>query len=101
MFIHRETRGLYHENVRAAHVFHNLDINLAVRKPGNRSFAAFHAQEGANLVGQGLVRGAAEDLELIVCARTLRFLLLRLHLLLLLRLFRCCRYCRHGFFHSV
>src|SRR5207302_8164004 len=57
--------------------------------------AALHAQEGADLVGQGLIGRAAEDLELIVPARPLR-LGLALRLLHLLRLFRCWCYCRHG-----
>ncbi len=98
MFIHREARGLDDKHVGAAHVFHHLDVNFAVREARDRGLAALHAQKSADLVGQGLIRRAAEDLELLVRARPLRFMLaLGLHLLLfLLRFFRCCRYRRHG-----
>src|SRR5262249_5899081 len=68
------------------------------RKARHRGLAALHTEKGADLVGQGLIGRAAEDLELLVRARPLRLrLALRLHLLLfLLRLFRCWCYRRHG-----
>src|ERR1051326_2345131 len=102
MFVDGKARGLYNKNVSSAYVFHHLDINLAVREARYRRLAPLHAQEGANLVGQRLVRGASEDLELIVGARPLRLLLglgllhLWLRLLLLFRLFRCWCYRRHS-----
>src|SRR5689334_10239023 len=100
MLVHGKACWLHDKNVRSAHVFHHLDVDFAVRKARDRRFAAFHGQESANLVGQGLIGGAAEDLELIIRTSALRLVLaLWLHLLLFLfRFFRCCRYRRHGFF---
>src|ERR1051325_11196113 len=99
MFIDGEARRLDNEHVSPTYVFHHLYIDLAVRKARHRRLAALHAQKGADLVGQGLIGCAAEDLEFIVHAPALRlWFAFRLHLLLLLllRLFGCWCYRLHS-----
>src|SRR5579859_23541 len=103
MFVDRKARGLHNKNVGSAHVLHYLDIDLTIREARHRGLATLHTQEGADLVGERLVGGAAEDLELIVCTPALLLLLLRLllhmrlRLLLLFLFFRCWCYRRHSF----
>jgi len=54
------------EDIRAAHVFQNLEINFAVAEFSELGFAAFHAQVAADIVGQATVGASAKDLKLVV-----------------------------------
>ncbi len=100
MLVHRIAGGLHQENIGAAHVFHNLHVDFAVRKAGDVGLPARHVEEGADLIGKRNIGGAGEDLELIVPARALRFAFGPGLRNLLFRFFRRCRYCScHGFTH--
>src|ERR1700741_5276605 len=66
--VHRAASRLHYQYVSAAHIFLNLHISLPAAKARNHSLPPSQAKEGADLIAQRLVRGAAEDLELIVYA---------------------------------
>src|ERR1700757_4277769 len=67
---------LHHEHIRAAHVLLDLYVALAVGEARHLRLPARHPEKMADLVGQWLIRRAAEDLELLVHSRTLLPLLL-------------------------
>src|SRR5258708_27949061 len=92
MLVHWEAGGLDHENIRPAHVLQYLDVALTVRKARDRGLAPLQPEEGANLIRQRLIGGAAEDFELFVMTRLWRLVLgLRRRLLVLaFRIVNCC-----------
>src|SRR5258706_2230453 len=66
MEIRRIRARLHDEDVRAAHVFQNLKINLAIAELSKPGFTRFGAQVSANILGQARVGAATENLKLVV-----------------------------------
>src|SRR4051812_13262960 len=81
MLIDRLRRGLHDEDIRAAHVLEQLQVDLTIRETRQVDLPAMHAEEITDLLGERLIGGAAEDLQLVIVPRTLRLLLLWLFLL--------------------
>src|SRR5260370_2784150 len=66
MKIRRIGARLHDEDVRAAHVFKNLKINLAIAELSKPGFTWFGAQVSANILGQARVGAATENFKLVV-----------------------------------
>src|SRR5258706_8847448 len=66
MEIRRIRARLHDEDVRAAHVFQNLKINLAIAELSKPGFTRFGAQVSANILGQARVGAATENFKLVV-----------------------------------
>ena len=66
VLISRVAGGLDEEDIGAAHVFEQLEMDLAVREPLELGFAERHTEELADLIGEGAVGGAGENLEALV-----------------------------------
>src|SRR5258705_545708 len=69
---------LHYKNVSAAHVFLNLDVRLAVGKPGDQCLSARETKKCANGVSQRFIGSAAEDFELVINTRAVRLALVLL-----------------------
>jgi hypothetical protein len=63
MLIDRKAGRLNDENIRAANVFQQLEVNLTIGKPLHARFAQRHSHKLADLFGKSLVGFAGEDLE--------------------------------------
>src|SRR5947199_10686731 len=72
VLVHRAAGRLHSEDVSAAHILLNLYISFAIAKARNHSLAASQTKKSADLIAQRLVRGTAEDLELIIYASAMR-----------------------------
>src|SRR5258706_16456032 len=66
MEIRRIRARLHDEDVRAAHVFQNLKIDLAIAELSKPGFTRLGAQVSANILGQARVGAATENFKLVV-----------------------------------
>ena len=62
MLVHRIAGGLHHENIHAAHIFEQLEVNLAIGKALNLRLTDRYSDVNADFFSQRLVGGAAESL---------------------------------------
>ena len=69
MLVNWITRRLHHENVHAAHIFQQLEVDFAVGKTLNLDLAHRNSDVAANLRGQRRIGRAAEELEALVLAQ--------------------------------
>src|SRR5579862_452108 len=69
--------GLHDEDVDAAHILEQLEVDFAVRKSLELGLADFDADVVGNLLGKPPVGGAAEESEALVVAEIAAFLALR------------------------
>src|ERR1700682_483761 len=66
MVIHRVAAWLHHEDIRAAHIFQNLKINLAVAETPQQRLADRNIQVAANTFGQRHMCSARKYFEAVV-----------------------------------
>src|SRR5258708_8378242 len=70
VFVGGTAGRLHHEHICAAHVLLNLHVGLAIGKADHLRLPALHPKKLTHFVSQRLVRGPAEDLELLVHPRS-------------------------------